>query len=263
MELGSFFHPMKTRTCIWLLASACSALAASPAPNPTPSTLPPSKLDEACAQSLSASITREAELEQKFAELWKQVSALSSGPGSDPKKPLKDWMTPAQLDQFYLLTAQMRYISFSIYGEVTKRREIRAISNIVRAEEKGDQVYAESIGDGGADLVKINEQITLKLETAGLGLWNAELNNLVKLQFVTDAQSVPINSDFIPKLNLAKSAGPRQFTDDVGFMFDDNLKTTVAYKFFIARLNDEIKAGNQEATVIRDYLGTWSATAPE
>jgi len=221
---------------------------------PTPPA--PSKLAQACSDSILASVDRESQLDQKLVDLWKQVSALSSGPGSDSKKPLKDWMTPAQLDQFNMLTAQMRYVQFSIYGEVMKRRKERALLSLIKADEKDDEFYAADIAAGNlmGDAANMNADIEIKMTAAGLALWNSEMTTLNNMQFVTDAQTVKIDADFLPRLSIAKTVGPRAVTDDLGFLFTDNVKDTVAYRMFDARLDDEIKKGNPSAVEIKKVL---------
>lgn len=242
----------------FLVLTAPRLVAANNSGPKTPSGSGPSSiaiLETAINDAIIASGDREVELDAKLAATAKRLEALVRIPGLDPKKPFRDSVSQSTLDDFNLLNGQIRYLRFAIYGEVLKRREFRAILSLVEAEKGFDRLYTDMIASGTTptDATKMNQQLSDGLDKQGLADWNNALTALVQLQEISDARSIPLKG-LLPRIEFAKSYGPSSLSDDLGFLMEDNLKDTAAYKIFIERLETETNKGDRDAAEILKYL---------
>ena len=218
-----------------------------------PAAEPPkrTKLEIAADDMIAESLQRDTELVKKSKVLADKLGELTRN--TDPKKAPKDTLTPTQLDEFNMVTAQWRYLALSRYAEAIKRRKILALRSLIEAEEKDDELFADhiSIGDT-ADLTEINTAISGKLKELGLSDWETAMEILNELQNNKDARSISLKL-VVPSLQYAKMSGSPA-PDNVAFLMVDDLKNTTAFKIFLSRLDSEINKGNKDAAAVAQYL---------
>jgi hypothetical protein len=209
------------------------------------------ELEKAADDTLDESVQRDAELWKKLGILAVKLQELTKN--LDPKKAIKDSLTSSQLDEFNMLTAQQRYLLFSVYAEAIKRRKVLALMSLIETEEKDDELFAEQISSGNcANAAEVNAAISDGLRKLGLSEWETAMNQLAAIKDNDDARSIPLKL-VVSILKDAKTGGC-PVPDFAAFLMADDLKNTTAYRIFLARLDSEIKKGNKDAVDVAQYL---------
>jgi hypothetical protein len=208
------------------------------------------KLQKAADEAISDSLKRDVELRFKFVDLYGKWTDLTKEmPNLDPKKPLKDSLTPGQADKFNMLTSQMRYLQLSLYDEVIKRREIRQLISLIRVEEKQEELWADMVASGSVsdDLEAGMATVRKKLKEGGVAIdeWEVVLDSLTAVQENEDARTIPFKT-LVEGIRLAK-IGPTPASDKIGFFLRGDLKDSPALKIIIDRLDAGVRKGDPDA----------------
>jgi hypothetical protein len=214
------------------------------------------RIEEAIAGAYNDSIMLGGERAGKQLPMLNRLEELIKK-GANSKRPVKDFLTAAESDEFSQLTSQLKYFNVASFGEVLKRRKLAELKSLLEVFKLQDDVFIEIAGQHNSVNAQEINAATDKRAEEKLGEsakeWGAVLSGLNEAQKRKIARTTPLDT-LVNRMEESKMGISSPAFDDLEFLREDNLKDEPSFQIFVERLRVERNRGSTDAEKVWAYL---------